>query len=283
MERKIIIIQAVIVVFLALLLYINFTVIAKIEELRIVYTILTFLSIFMLALPILIYYYMKYTKIKHIEEAFPIFLRDFVEAVRGGLTIPLAFKSLSKNDYKELTPYIKKISARLDWGMPLDDVLMSFSREVGSKTISRIVASVVEAHKHGGNIVDTFQSLSNVAIEIDRLRKERLGYLQAQIVTGYIIFFVFLAVIIGIERFLMPAISQASSVTLITVGQEAQEVTQSDLGIFFKNLFRNLIIIQGIFSGLAIGKVSEGSLIAGLKHSFFLSFIGGLIYLIAAA
>jgi flagellar protein FlaJ len=267
-------------IFVLLLLYVNFTIFAKIPELRVVSTIITFLSVFILVTPLVLYYYKEYTTRKHIEEYFPVFLRDFVEAVRGGLTIPMAFKSVSKNDYKELTPYIKKIAARLEWGVPIDDALLSFGKEVKSKMISRIVASVVEAHKFGGNIADTFQSLSNVAIEIDRLRKERISYLQSQVITGYIIFFVFLGVIIGIERFLLPGLSQASNVSLTSTG--SQQATL-DLGPFFKNIFRDLIIIQGIFSGLAVGKLGEGSLMAGLKHSFFMSFIGGLAFLLAGA
>ena len=266
-------------IFVFLLLYVNLTIISQIPELKLISALITFFSVFILAFPPLLYYYKEYTKFKHIEEYFPIFLRDFVEAVRWGLTIPFAFKSVARNDYKELTPYIKKIAARLEWGVPIDEVLLSFGKEVKSKTISRIVASVVEAHKFGGNIADTFQSLSNVAIEIDRLRKERIGYLQAQIVTGYIIFFVFLGVIIGIERFLMPGLSQASNVALTATGTQTQT---SDLTSFFKNIFRDLIIIQGVLSGLAVGKMGEGSLLAGLKHSFFMSFIGGLVFLLAA-
>jgi flagellar protein FlaJ len=280
MEKKFILMLVADAIFVSLLLYLNFAIVSQIEELRLISTLIVFFSIFVLAFPVVLYYYREYTRLRHIEEFFPIFLRDFVEAVRGGLTVPLAFKSVSSNDYKELTPYIKKIAARLEWGVPIDEVLLSFGKEVKSKTISRIVASVVEAHKFGGNIADTFQSLSNVAIEIDRLRKERIGYLQAQIVTGYIIFFVFLGVIIGIERFLMPGLSQASNIALTTTGAQTQ---QTDLGPFFKGLFRDLIIIQGVFSGLAIGKMGEGSLLAGLKHSFFMSFIGGLVFLLAAA
>jgi len=278
MEKSFIFLIAIDAIFISLLLYLNFTIIAKIEELKLVSTLITFLSIFALAFPLLLYYYKEYTRLKHIEEYFPIFLRDFVEAVRGGLTLPLAFKSVAKNDYKELTPYIRKIAARLEWGIPIDDVLLTFGKEVKSKMISRIVASVVEAHKFGGNIADTFQSLSNVAIEIDRLRKERVNYLQAQIVTGYIIFFVFLGVIIGIERFLLPGLSQASNVAISTVGNQQP----TDLGSFFKDLFRDLIIIQGILSGLAVGKLGEGRLLAGIKHSFFMSFIGGLVFMLAA-
>ncbi len=278
MEKSFIFLIAIDAIFISLLLYLNFTIIAKIEELKLISTLITFLSIFALAFPLLLYYYKEYTRLKHIEEYFPIFLRDFVEAVRGGLTLPLAFKSVAKNDYKELTPYIRKIAARLEWGIPIDDVLLTFGKEVKSKMISRIVASVVEAHKFGGNIADTFQSLSNVAIEIDRLRKERVNYLQAQIVTGYIIFFVFLGVIIGIERFLLPGLSQASNVAISTVGNQQP----TDLGSFFKDLFRDLIIIQGILSGLAVGKLGEGRLLAGIKHSFFMSFIGGLVFMLAA-
>jgi len=279
MEKSFVILLISDAVFVFLLLYFNFTILAQIPELKLISTIITFLSAFILIFPLVLYYYKEYTRLKHIEEYFPIFLRDFVEAVRGGLTVPLAFKAVSKNDYKELTPYIKKIAARLEWGVPIDDALLSFGKEVKSKMISRIVASVVEAHKFGGNIADTFQSLSNVAIEIDRLRKERIGYLQAQIVTGYIIFFVFLGVIIGIERFLLPSLSQASNVALSTTGPQTQP---TDLASFFKNLFRDLIIIQGVLSGLAVGKLGEGSLLAGLKHSFFMSFIGGLVFMLAA-
>jgi flagellar protein FlaJ len=279
-DKNLILLLAGDAIFVLLLLYVNFTIFAQITELRVVSTIITFLSVFILATPLVLYYYKEYTTRKHIEEYFPVFLRDFVEAVRGGLTIPMAFKSVSKNDYKELTPYIKKIAARLEWGVPIDDALLSFGKEVKSKMISRIVASVVEAHKFGGNIADTFQSLSNVAIEIDRLRKERISYLQSQVITGYIIFFVFLGVIIGIERFLLPGLSQASNVALTSTGSQQ---TPLDLGPFFKNIFRDLIIIQGIFSGLTVGKLGEGSLMAGLKHSFFMSFIGGLAFLLAGA
>jgi len=279
MEKSFILLLISDAIFVFLLLYFNFTILVQIPELRLISTIITFLSVFILAFPLVLYYYREYTRLKHIEEYFPIFLRDFVEAVRGGLTVPLAFKAVSKNDYKELTPYIKKIAARLEWGVPIDDALLSFGKEVRSKMISRIVASVVEAHKFGGNIADTFQSLSNVAIEIDRLRKERISYLQAQIITGYIIFFVFLGVIIGIERFLLPGLSQASNVALSTTSSQTQP---TDLASFFKNLFRDLIIIQGVLSGLAVGKLGEGSLLAGLKHSFFMSFIGGLVFMLAA-
>ena len=38
-----------------------------------------------------------------------------------------------------------------------------------------------------------------------------------------------------------------------------------------------MLIIQGIFSGLAIGKLSEGKIKAGIKHSFILTITAFLV------
>lgn len=261
----------------SILLLLNYLIFSGLPEFRLISSFINIFAALMIVLPLLVYQISVYTRKKHIEEYFPIFLRDFVEASRGGLTLPQALKSVSKNDYKELTPFIKKLSVRLEWGIPIDEALQTFAKETKSKMISRIVASVIEAQKFGGNIVDTFQSLTNVAIEIDRLRKERMAYLQGQIATGYIIFFVFLGVIIAIEKFLLPGLDV--SVSGIT-DAEKQTTQAAELSPFFKNVFRDIIIIQGIFAGLAVGKMSEGSVIAGIKHSFFMVFVGILIFTI---
>ena len=42
--------------------------------------------------------------------------------------------------------------------------------------------------------------------------------------------------------------------------------------------FLYLLLVQGFFSGLAIGKLSEGNIKSGLKHSFLLIVFSFLIY-----
>ena len=231
-------------------------------------------------LPLLAYHLVTYTKLKRIETYFPIFLRDLVEASRGGLTLTQALKTVSKNDYKELTPMIKKLAAKLDWGISIEEALLTFSKETKSKLISKIVASVIEAERFGGNVVDTFQSLTNITLEIDRLRKERAAFLHGQIVTGYIIFFVFLGVVIAIQKFLLPGINTATPTLIQTSSTTLQQV---DISSFFKNAFRDIIIIQGLFAGLSVGKMSEGNIIAGIKHSLLMIIIGSLIFTFLSA
>jgi flagellar protein FlaJ len=245
-----------------------------------IFSAINVISAFIFALPIVMVKYMSYRRSREIEDLFPVFLRDFVEAIRGGMTIPASLNSVARNDYKALTPYIKKMSAQLDWGIPVEKVLLKFAKESKSKLINRIVFSVRESHRFGGNLADTFEALSNTAVEVDRLRAERRLYLHSQMITGYIVFFVFLAVMIGLEKFLVPSLSEVSPLNL--AGGAVTAPAQENLAAEYKEMFRNLILIQGLFAGLAVGKMAEGAIVAGLKHSLFMMFVGALIFIIAA-
>ncbi|MGC8812242.1 MAG: type II secretion system F family protein [Candidatus Aenigmatarchaeota archaeon] len=252
--------------FLILLAFFLFSDVKNIFQIILVVAFLVFAS------PIIFLRYKEHRKVKKLEEIFPVFLRDFVESVRSGMTIPQALKALSSNDYKTLSPYVKKMAAQVDWGINVDKVLQNFAKESKSKVIGRIVSSVIETHRFGGNLTDTLEALSNTALEIERLRAERMLYLQSQMITGYVIFFVFLVVIIIMQRFLIPSLSQPKS--------PLEQKYEEGLGERYKLLFQNLIIIQGFFAGLIVGKMSEGATIAGIKHSLFMICVGILVFLI---
>ncbi|MCD6371480.1 MAG: type II secretion system F family protein [Candidatus Aenigmarchaeota archaeon] len=250
------------------LIFFSFTFFSEIPELL---STIIFVAVSIVILPIVIWKYSEYLKKKQIEENFPAFLRDFVESVRGGLTVPEALKSVSKNDYKALSPYVKKLSSQLEWGIPLDKALMNFVKSTKSKIIGRVISSVIETHRFGGKLAETFEALSEAALEIERLRLERKMYLQSQMITGYIIFFVFLGVIIGLEKFLVPSLTETTTTNLPV----SKEVFVTE----FKTLFRNLVYIQAFFAGLIVGKMSEGAMAAGIKHSLIMIAISFIVFL----
>ncbi|MEM5801153.1 MAG: type II secretion system F family protein [Candidatus Aenigmatarchaeota archaeon] len=227
--------------------------------------------------PIAIFKYAELNKIRSLEDQFPQFMNDLVEAVRSGMSLPQAVSVVSKNDYGNLNPYIKKLNAQLEWGIPFTKAFASFTRSTKSKLIARIGATIIESHEYGGNLTDVFESISNTTVEIERLREERKLFLNSQIVSGYIIFFVFLAVIIGLQKYLVPTLTEISMKQLVT----EQKVENKQLQLEYKSIFRNLIIIQGFFAGLSIGKMSEGELLNGIKHSLFMIILGLLIFTLA--
>jgi pilus assembly protein TadC len=112
------------IVMIAMTEFINFRFLA---DDKIVFSTVHLIAGMLAAVPLIYYKYRDYSKTKELESMFPVFLRDFIETARGGLTIPESFRTVSKNDYKSLSKHIKKVSAQLDWGIPMDVVLVNFS------------------------------------------------------------------------------------------------------------------------------------------------------------
>ena len=233
---------------------------------------LMIISVFIIPIGPFIYQYMKYKENKEIEERFPDFLRDVSQNIRTGMTIPQAIISTKENYYGALNPYIKKIIVKLDWGVPLDKILIDFSNST-SKSLKRTVLTIIDTHRGGGNIAEIFDSVGKSTEEVNKINKERSSIIYNQMLTGYVIFFLFIGILIMMQIFLIPALEVFGSPDL---GISSMEQVTS----FFSDAFRILIIIQGFFSGLVIGKLSEGSLISGIKHSIILVLIGSLALLI---
>ena len=104
------------------------------------------------------------------------------------------------------------------------------------------------------------------------------------VVQGYIIFFIFIVIIVVMEFKILPISSGLSS----TFGSaEAAGDIAGQLGMFgggkvatpeeLARPFLWFLIIQGFFTGLIIGKLSEGRVKSGLKHSFILMVLAILI------
>ncbi|MEM5879513.1 MAG: type II secretion system F family protein [Candidatus Aenigmatarchaeota archaeon] len=269
-ERKYLILVILNSFVVAGIIAINFIFLKEIPN---IFSAINIFACIMLVVPVVMLEYLKYRRLKIIETMFPAFLRDFIELMRGGMTIEQATKNLRKNDYKDLNPYVKKMAAQLDWGIPVEKVLNNFAKATKSKMIQRIMSSVIESHSFGGNLTDTLEALSNASMEIERLKAERTMYLYSQVTTGYIIFFVFLGVIIAMGKFLIPSLT---NVNVEMVGGAPQQNLSSD----YRNLFMNLILIQGAFAGLSVGKMAEGRLISGVKHSLIMVIVGLIVFTI---
>jgi flagellar protein FlaJ len=229
---------------------------------------LSFVSIIIIPVGPFIYQYKKYKERKELDERFPDFLRDVAQNIRTGMTIPQAIKATKNSYYGALTPYVNKMIIKIDWGVPLDKILTDFAAHA-TKSLRRTVSTIIDTHKGGGDIADIFDSIGKSTVEINRINKERSSIVYNQMLTGYIIFFVFIGVLIVMQMYLIPSLQTFSAPE---IGLEAI----GDLKNFYADVFRWLIILQGFFSGLVIGKLSEGSIISGLKHSIFLVIIGSV-------
>lgn len=223
-------------------------------------------SVIILAIP-LFYKYFDYKKIKKIETIFPKYLRDISENISTGMTLPQAMKAATSNEYAELTPYVKELASKVEWGIPFDKVLLNFAKRSKSRNMRRNVQTIIEAHQSGGTIDTILKSVAQSLQDLERIKKERASSVYAQMTNGYLIYVIFLGVMLGLSTVLIPAFSSFGG-------------TQSGLQAAMTETFQSLTIIQGLFAGLAIGKMAEGTLVAGIKHAVVLVVLGYSAFLI---
>ncbi|MBI2971461.1 MAG: type II secretion system F family protein [Candidatus Aenigmarchaeota archaeon] len=247
------------------IIYVNFTTYAS--DTQLFSTLNLVAAVIMIGVPLL-YRYAEYSKVKKIEAMFPRFLRDITENINSGMTLPQAVRSTTTNDYGVLTPYANDISAKISWGITFEAAIKDFADKVGSSSLRRTVQTIIEAHRSGGTMNTVLEAVADSLRELEKIKKERSASVYSQMINGYMIYIIFLGVMVGISSFLVPTFNF--------------EGTGSDtrLDVVFPELFRSLIVIQGFFAGMAIGKMSEGTISAGIKHSLALSILGYSVFIL---
>ena len=246
---------------------------------QLMFVVLNLASLLLIVAPILYVKYTQYKRRKAMEEKFPEFLRDVVEGTRAGMSLPQAIQNTETGSYGPLDEKIEKMNAQLDWGIPFGQVLRTFGEETKSDVILRSVDTIIQAYQSGGNIQDVLESVGDNIRTLRQLKEERESQLYGEMITGYIVFFIFIGILVALTSYLLPSLATAQESLGGSGGFSAFGGGGGSLQeniTLYKSWFQRLVFIQAIFSGLIIGKLSEGELKAGFKHMGILFAIGYL-------
>lgn len=205
------------------------------------------------------------------EDMFLEFARNLVESVKTGTPISKSIINVREKAYGVLGENIKKLANQISLGIPLNNALQVFSKDANNKTISRALTLIGQAERAGGEIGEILESVAEAVSMADKLKKERKATISTLVVQGYIIFFVFMIIILVMQFQILPMVSGISELGSVGGGTfgnvgGGEAISQKDIS----NSFLYLLLIQGFFTGLTIGKLAEGGIKAGIKHSFAL-------------
>jgi flagellar protein FlaJ len=262
------------------------------------------LSVAIAIAPWWIGFFLTLQRQKEIESRFPDFVRNLSGSIKSGMPAPRAIIHVSRIDYGALSPYVKKLANQIEWAIPVHKALFNFANDTRNPVIKRAVSSVIEAEMSGGNIEDVLESVTESVVEIKKLKQSRRAATHAQIVQSYVIFAVFLVVMIIIQNLLVPYIQSleatgGGATAVAGIGLKGGlggltmkvAIDTSSLPAFLDTLyawfsslhgiFLMVAVIQALFAGLVIGKLSEGSVIFGVKHSVILIIFAFLFVLLA--
>ncbi len=233
------------------------------------------------ALPFLVSLFIATEKEKEKDKMFLEFSRNLVESVKSGTPISKSIVNIRGKDYGSLTPHVNKLANQISLGISVKTAFETFALDVKSKTISRAVTLISEAERAGGKIETILESVAKSVNQTEKLKKERKAAIYSLIVQGYIIFFIFIIIMLVMEFKILPLTTD-----LGIGGGEGISDLGMDIGLSFgeslsiekmARTFLYLLLVQGFFAGLTIGKLAEGKIKAGIKHSFILMALAWLV------
>lgn len=210
------------------------------------------------ALPYYAIKYYEYYRLDKIEERFPDFLRDLSGTRHAGMTLPHAVLSVSRLNYGYLTGEIQKISQQISWGVPIHEALERFSQRNPSKYLQRAASIIIEADRSGGNISAILESVAGHTKLMREIEREQKGMLRTYTIIIYLAFVILLAVLVMLINTLITG--------LVGLGGLVTPTRLED----FRLLLYHMALLQGAFTGLVAGKVGEGSMLDGIKHSLIM-------------
>ena len=200
------------------------------------------------------------------EELYTEFLFKLSELMRGGLDPIKAVKELSKTDLGVLTPHIRIASISMMYGKSFEEAMKAMAQSLHSDLITRYTMLVVQASYSGGSVADLILKASEDMRSIISIEREKEGNLHQYVMIFYFAQAIIIFIIYILTTSLLPFVEQLGA---------TQMFGKTDIAnIDFARGFFHMIILNSIFGGLIIGKISEGEARYGLKHVVVLVAVG---------
>jgi len=200
---------------------------------------------------------------KAVDERLPDLFRSIVQAQETGMTLPQALEEAAKRNYGPLTAELRKMTQQISWGMSFEEALLALGKRVNTVLVQRTVPMIIEASRSGGYVEKVFDPMGRFIQATLLLDKERRTQTRPYIAIIYVAFFVFIFTIVLLFKSFFMSLDQLPMLGTTLMAPEE-----------IRRMFLHMTIAQSFFGGLVAGKMGEGTINAGLKHSLVLMLSG---------
>jgi archaeal flagellar protein FlaJ len=225
--------------------------------------------------PFAIFYQLWRNKVMGIEKSIPDFLSRLSSINQVGLTLTQAISIMVKANMGLLTYEIRRIKRDMDWGANINDALFRFEERIRTPAIARTVTLITKASQMTGDIAQVLKIAARDAEMTEQLKQERTSEMLMYTVIIYITFFVFLFVVLVIDKQFLSVLAELNTQTLPNMGSIQLGKTPI---MTLERLLYHGCLVQAFFSGLIAGEMGEGSLRAGVKHAAIMVIIAFIVF-----
>ncbi|WP_321416620.1 type II secretion system F family protein [uncultured Methanomethylovorans sp.] len=215
------------------------------------------LSLILGIFPVTVAFEYKKRRLKKLDGAIPDFLRRLAEINELGLPLKNAIGLLLQSNIGLLSAEIRRVWLDMEWGGEMRDALARFENRIGTPALRRAVTLLIKASEVSDDTTDVLVIAAEDAENMNTLRSERSETGFMYLATVYLAFGTFLYVCYSFSNQFLVSVAGMGNTGMINPDE-------------IKATMFDTCGILGLFSGLILGEMAEGNVMAGLKHSFIL-------------
>jgi len=188
------------------------------------------------------------------------FLRDLVETRKSGLSPERCIHALSERDYGAFSKYLKKISMKLNWGIPLRNIYEEFREDMRNWLALINIYLLIDTIEVGGGTEESLETLAKFSESIKSLEDEKRAILMPLTIVPFIGAALLTGTTVMFLQFFTSMGSLGVSIASVTL---------------YKVLLTPLALHSWVL-GLVTGKITSGRVSAGFKFAILLTLVSVL-------
>lgn len=258
-------------------LALNFTHISD-SSIQLISEIQNYFIIFIviIMIPFIIFYEIRAWRMRKIDEKMPDFLRDLSNLNGSGILFSNSLKLMAESKMGILTKELKKLKEDLSWGTSTTRVLIKLENSIRTATSSRVLHTLIKANESTSDLKSVLSVTAEQVKSEEEMKKERSSDMAVYVITIYVAFFVFLFIVFILAAYFFPQTvfftSASQEVGSAGIGNGAFNIKEYTMLMFHSTL------VQAFASGLVAGKMGQGSVYMGLKHSVSMAMLAFVVF-----
>ncbi|WP_336359437.1 type II secretion system F family protein [Haladaptatus sp. ZSTT2] len=214
-----------------------------------------------------------------IEAAIPELFERLASLNEAGMSVVGGIDNIRNSDLGALDAEMERIWKDIRFGSDVETALHRFDKRVRAPGVARAVTLITNAIRASGDIAPVLRIAADESRSLQQLREKREQEMVVYLIITYISFFVFLIIVYVMVNVFIPSIPSGELVESTGLTGQVAGITDAEK-LQYTTIFFHAALIQGFFSGLVGGQMSEGTIRAGAKHATIMLLIAYGMFLL---
>jgi pilus assembly protein TadC len=208
------------------------------------------------------------------DKDIPVFVTHILNNVKNGMNMLTALEEVAKENNISFRDSLRRLLLGIMTGN-VEGSFNRFEREMNTQLSSSVARILKTLFMKGGDIILILSTLNKYISEIYRLEHERKSRLSSYKHTVYIAYIIYIVIAVVLTQNLIAKVEDMQKYNIDSNSLfRLNSVNIDEL----KSILWHMSIIEAILGGLSIGKICEGSFIAGSRDVIIMLLISTIAF-----